>query len=479
MATITTMDPRRLRRIVAEDPEWNLSPIPSLARLCISQLTTGFAERPVFSELPPRYRTELVRTLGTDLPLAVTTELIDDDTYWKRCCVARWPTRRPRRAVANATFKRLFFESHLQGVLESLVPGNVAHAETLATALSVCGPHVISLDLRQLRPPNNEPPPPSSGEEAEGSKTEEVEGGGEVAVEKDEEEQEEEQEALLESWDHIELDDTLKALPNLSDLSVCYRVDDVKMDFKWKMFGATTADVEKLASAVATHGQQVTRLAVPNSLLDNKKVRILVRVLLPTAPSVAGVPMSMPCMLRRLDLSCNVIGDRGARALAKMVGAAEAAPVLEELILADNRIESAGALALGKALHDNDRLRELNLRMNALGDAGGHALFQALIGNKKLADLNLAGNGVSSKSVGALGEAIEAGLPLTNLDLTCNALGVETGRALLGALEKCTTVRVCDLRLTEVERDTELAIGRVLKNNMQAATAREISVAQQ
>lgn len=73
------MDPRRLRRIIAEDPEWNLPTVPSLARLCMTQLTLSFAEKPVVNQLPDKYRSQLMTTLGTDLPLEVTTELIEDD----------------------------------------------------------------------------------------------------------------------------------------------------------------------------------------------------------------------------------------------------------------------------------------------------------------------------------------------------------------------------------------------------------------
>ena len=87
--------------------------MPTLARLCMAQLTQSFAQRPVLRELPEKYQAQLLGTLGTDVPLAVTAQLIDDDTYWKRCCVARWPMREARGP--RGCWKQLFFESHLQG----------------------------------------------------------------------------------------------------------------------------------------------------------------------------------------------------------------------------------------------------------------------------------------------------------------------------------------------------------------------------
>ena len=35
-------DPRKMRRIIAEDPEWNLETVPPLVDACIAHIATNF-----------------------------------------------------------------------------------------------------------------------------------------------------------------------------------------------------------------------------------------------------------------------------------------------------------------------------------------------------------------------------------------------------------------------------------------------------
>ena len=35
-------DPRKMRRIIAEDPEWNLETVPPLVDTCIAHIATNF-----------------------------------------------------------------------------------------------------------------------------------------------------------------------------------------------------------------------------------------------------------------------------------------------------------------------------------------------------------------------------------------------------------------------------------------------------
>lgn len=76
--------------------------------------------------------------------------------------------------------------------------------------------------------------------------------------------------------------------------------------------------------------------------------------------------------LECLDLSHNFIGDRGARALSKLIAGRSK---LKNLNLANNRLQATGGLALAHALAKKScLLRTLNLRLNRLRDDGGTAI---------------------------------------------------------------------------------------------------------
>lgn len=81
--------------------------------------------------------------------------------------------------------------------------------------------------------------------------------------------------------------------------------------------------------------------------------------------------------LECLDLSYNFIGDRGARALAKLIGGGSPTS-LRTLILTSNRLQATGGLAMAHALaKPTCQLVRLNLRLNRLADDGGVAIAKA------------------------------------------------------------------------------------------------------
>lgn len=98
--------------------------------------------------------------------------------------------------------------------------------------------------------------------------------------------------------------------------------------------------------------------------VDDDKVRMLVAHI-----------MDHP-VLAILDLSHNAIGDRGARALGKLLTHGRCR--LERLALADNVIRAAGAQALAHALTRNSTLQSLDLRLNRLADDGGQAICKCV-----------------------------------------------------------------------------------------------------
>lgn len=154
------------------------------------------------------------------------------------------------------------------------------------------------------------------------------------------------------------------------------------------------------------HPLQVFRLT--RSKVDDDKARILIRSLL-----------DHPA-LEELDLSHNLIGDRGARAAAKLLSHSR----LRVLSLANNQVRAPGAQSLAHALAHNTNLLSLNLRLNCIEDEGGQALAHALQTNKCLTTLHLGGNELSEPTASLLSQVLSINTTLTSINLTGNHIGL-------------------------------------------------------
>lgn len=141
--------------------------------------------------------------------------------------------------------------------------------------------------------------------------------------------------------------------------------------------------------------------------MDDEKARILIRSLL-----------DHPA-LEELDLSHNLIGDRGARGAAKLLSHSH----LRVLNLANNRVRAPGAQALAHALTHNTNLLSLNLRLNCIEDEGGQALAHALLFNTCLTTLHLGGNELSEPTATLLSQVLSVNTTLTSINLSCNHIG--------------------------------------------------------
>ena len=151
---------------------------------------------------------------------------------------------------------------------------------------------------------------------------------------------------------------------------------------------------------------QIFRLT--RSKVDDDKARILIRSLL-----------DHPA-LEELDLSHNLIGDRGARAAAKLLSHSR----LRVLNLANNQVRAPGAHSLAHALGHNSNLISLNLRLNCIEDEGGQALAHALHTNKCLTTLHLGGNELSEPTATLLSQVLTINTTLTSINLSCNHIGL-------------------------------------------------------
>ncbi len=124
-----TADARKLRRIIAEDPEWNLMTVPMLTDLCVNTIIRNFVTHPRHDELIDRYRKQVLKKIPTSLPLRITANLIDSEDFWQRCCKNKWKINDSSKY--GDSWKRMYFEKELQDVIEKFVPNQTDKTKLL------------------------------------------------------------------------------------------------------------------------------------------------------------------------------------------------------------------------------------------------------------------------------------------------------------------------------------------------------------
>jgi len=438
-------DPRRMRRIIAEDPSWNVATVPHLVQLCLNHLVENFGEKPILKDLPEAFQAKLLKKLDISMPIEITAHLISDEAYWERCCMARQEWQPCRVADYGRSWKRLYFERNLEALLEGCKPeeeeANMDRDRGIMDVAALSAPYIQSLRIRQLLSPANA--------EADEEEEEEDDAGGDAAVDGDDDE-----EGVSKS-DHIDLTPVIRKLPNLKSLDITYGVKECGMSFQWSYFGMTSGDCSRLSRGLRDYST-LTSLSITRSLVGDSKSRMLCYFLMNNKT------------LKRLDLSHNQIADSGARALAKLLNGNS---VIEELDLRDNKIRAVGAKALGKALSGNRLLKSLNIRLNRLEDAGGRVFFDLITGNRMLVELNISSNGLGRKTSTALCEFLDRNPSLSHLDISCNELGEEAGRLILEGLDGNSALKSMDMRLTKFDKETEYQINVLMAGNMKSAKA--------
>ncbi|KAJ7988019.1 hypothetical protein DPEC_G00319290 [Dallia pectoralis] len=417
-------DPGKMRRIIAEDPEWSLAIVPLLSSICLQNIVRNFEERPILHELLPSHRDYVLERLSTSLPLQVTSNLISEDGYWKRCCQQRWELC--DISAYGHSWKRMFFERHLENIIELFIP-DVTDTRTVLDMVPLCRDYVTRLNISQLLPPIKEPQEAEEEDSSDSASDLSMQGP---------------------SMDHFDFSLLLEKLSRLEELHVVYRVKGCGMNFEWNLFEFTICDCELLAKALKSC-KTLRVLRIHQSKVDDEKCRLLVNSLL-DHPS-----------LRDLNLSHNLIGDRGARAIGKLLNRSK----LESLTAHDNNIGGPGAQAIAHGLTNNTSLLSLDLRLNRLGDEGGQVIAQALLTNGTLERLHLGGNEMTEPTAIMLSQVLVQNKTLKSINLACNRLGLDGGKVLEEGMSHNTTVLECDLRLTEVGQESEYCIRQVVNNN--------------
>jgi hypothetical protein len=333
------VDARKMRRIIAEDPEWNLMTVPLLSELCTKAIVKHFATHPRHDELPSKFRKKVLQQISTSLPLQLTASLVSEESYWERCCKAKFRVNDVSKY--GNSWKRMYFEKELKGLIENFVP-NKTDPTKLNELLRLGYAYIVKLEVKQLLPP------------VELEKKEfnlDNENDDEDDIDKDE---------IKEKYDcdHFDFSYVLPHLPNLEELHVAYTVRDCGMNFEWQLFDFTKKDCQVLAKCIS-QCHSLKSLHINWSKFDDDKIRLFISQILNHSTLV------------ELDLSHNIISDRGCRAIGKFLNGHSK---LEKLNLCNNQIRAVGAQAIAHALIKNQTIKHLDLRLNRLGDEGGQAI---------------------------------------------------------------------------------------------------------
>ncbi|CAN2387519.1 sperm motility, partial [Pristimantis euphronides] len=417
-------DPRRMRRIRTEDYSWSLLIVPPLSDLCVRHIVHNFQHNPILVQLPPEDQSKILAQLSTSLPLSLTAPLVSDEGYWRRCCTERWPTC--DISHHGSSWKRLLFERHLEDLIEDFIPG-LTDTAPICNAAEFGKNYIKRLQIRQLFPPVRV-------EMRKEDEADDVSDSGSDAA------------GDLPSMDHFDLNLIASSLCDLEELHIVYGVKGCGMNFEWNLFRFTDRDCTTLANALKTlENLKVFRLN--RSKVDDDKVRVLIRSLL-----------DHPTLIH-LNLSQNLISDRGARAIGKLLNQSQ----LQILNLCNNNIRAPGAQAIAHALTRNRTLRILDLHLNCIGDEGGQALCSALLQNTCLEILHIGSNELSEPTATFLAQVLSQNTHLKSLNISCNQIGPDGGKQLLEGMSENKTMLEFDLRLTDVGQENELYINQVLR----------------
>uniref|UniRef100_A0A8C6V5I7 T-complex-associated-testis-expressed 1 n=1 Tax=Neogobius melanostomus TaxID=47308 RepID=A0A8C6V5I7_9GOBI len=405
-----------MRRIIAEDPDWSLAQVPYLSKLCLQTIMKNIGALPIYDQLSPTEQMFLQEKLPLTAPLTVTANLIPDGVYWQRRCNELWDLCDV--LDYGKSWKRMFFERYLEGLIELFIPG-ASEPRSVLAMVPLCKNYVQRLNITQLLPPIKEAPREEEEERFDLNSPEDDD---------------------RPTLDRFNFSILLEKLVRLEEVHLKYTVKQCGMNFERGMFEMTRKDCETLAQALKSC-KTLKVLHLYLSVVNDGQCRLLVKNLL-DHPS-----------LTELDFSFNVISDRGARAISKLLSRSK----LQILNLYGNNIGDHGAKAIAHALSTNSTLEHLSLGGNCVGDEGGQYLANALLKNTCLKTLDLRGNDVAEQTARAVSNLLIHNSTLTHIRLVNTKLGVEGGKALREAMSQNTSVTELDVTLTGMEeKDVDL-----------------------
>jgi len=416
------------RRIIAEDPKWTLSTVPLLSEICQKTIVKNFKKYPILDELPDDKQKKIVLdALPVNLPLSVTTNLIEDENYWKRVVKARWPLLIPdqsENSTGTDNWKQLFFENHFKNICEFYLPSEDEEdrltkngvekpkntADIIALAKLTYN-YIENLDIDQLLPS-------ATNDQCN---------------------------------DHLNFEKVLPHLQKLKSLQLSYQVKNCGMNFEWRLFEFTETDCHSLSKGILALKNTLSSITLTRSSLKDNLCRTFCAYMLKHNN------------LTNLDLSRNEISNSGARGVAKLM---TTLPSLKSVKLGDNRIDDEGVKAIGNAFtKDKCQVEHLELQLNSFSDEAAAQLISNLKFNTTLKSLNLACNQINELSIESLCLILTNNKTLTSLDFSGNEFGVQTGRMLQEGLENNKSISEINIKLTGTGAENEYTIQCIVGNN--------------
>mmetsp|Transcript_17188 Transcript_17188/g.53721 ORF Transcript_17188/g.53721 Transcript_17188/m.53721 type:complete len:143 (+) Transcript_17188:130-558(+) len=121
--------------------------VPSLLDMCREVLIKYFLQFPVHDKIPAKHMRTIAASLPTDLNVDITAKYIFDELYWElRCKHVLVLSDCDIRAHAM-TWKQLFFENHVQMVLEKLNAWNGEIIPFCLESLKCCKDYIFTLKV--------------------------------------------------------------------------------------------------------------------------------------------------------------------------------------------------------------------------------------------------------------------------------------------------------------------------------------------
>lgn len=210
----------------------------------------------------------------------------------------------------------------------------------------------------------------------------------------------------------------------------------------------------------------------------------------------AALSKGMKCLpkLSKLNMSCNRLSDKGARAILAGLNPACAKTLdlsynslakqtidtlatmmskpifrLEVLHLEGNKLKDRGVAQLLKALTDCDSLQELNLSKTSLGDNGAIAVGSYLKHSKQLRRLDLHWNLIRAVGGSVLFKGLAVNTSLKVLDVSWNALchpqDSQIGTTIAAAFRKHPSLYHVDLSHNQLSEEDCAAVNHGLSDN--------------
>ncbi|XP_050308490.1 dynein regulatory complex subunit 5-like [Anthonomus grandis grandis] len=413
----------QLRKVIAENFEWDKDQCPSLEEFCISTIAKYFQEKPLIDELPGHDWVLLLDELALDLPLEFAIPVIFDEYYWEkrfkkvfRFC---W-----RKKLPNWTWKGIYLERHCQKLIEEGEP-QYNDEESFGEILDLCNPYVTRLYIEQLQ--TWKPPLTMARED------------------------------IPEVWpiEHLNMIPIFKKLQNIQELDITFGMKNVGEDFTWDMFEVSHADVQKLSKAILEL-QSLKILRIHRSNLDFKHCQILIRTL-------------VKCFtVEVLDLSHCQIGDTGAMCIGYLL---KEGTNLKVLNLTDNKIGKIGAEALGFGILQGKcgYLNDLNLRLNPLKTEGAMGIMRCLVRSGTPKRISMAACMFEEDTPLKVCQMLKLNDTLKKLDISSNYFGEECGDYLVEAVSLNTCIEWIDCREIDINQSQKEQIDEFLLRNRKAA----------